>query len=411
MKIVQRPTPMDRFLALYTSANIGAHLAFIPLLTLLLPLKAEIIAPENKLWLLSITLLAGSVTASISNVLAGAVSDRIFEKSQSRSGQILLGLLFVLLSYIAFNHADDPYSLIASILFFQLSFNFLFSPLGTLLTDRVRDGLKGRAAALLNLGMPIATLSIALLSIPALSDESVRLALIAITVTFAILPLVWMIRKPTEAIGAKTANQFTTPSDPVVRNDFIWAWSARLLVQFSGAVMFGYLLYFLQDVAQYARLFPGERVDQGMGKLTLVATPVTIVIGILAGMISDRSGLRRPFLILAPLGISAAILLMSLYPLWPVIFIGYIVFISGLTIFLTTDAALVAQLLSGDRARARKLGIMNLTNTIPAVIAPATALLLSGTVMEVDALVRLMQIAATLAILAAFAASRIRTIL
>ena len=126
MKIVQRPTPMDRFLALYTSANIGAHLAFIPLLTLLLPLKAEIIAPENKLWLLSITLLAGSVTASISNVLAGAVSDRIFEKSQSRSGQILLGLLFVLLSYIAFSHADDPYSLIASILFFQLSFNFSY---------------------------------------------------------------------------------------------------------------------------------------------------------------------------------------------------------------------------------------------------------------------------------------------
>ncbi len=410
MKLARWPTRMDRFLTVYTSANIGAHLAFVPLLALLLPLKAEHITPENKLWLLSITLLAGSVMASISNVLAGAVSDHIFEKSQSRSGQILLGLLLVLLSYMLFAHADDAASLIASILFFQLSFNFLFSPLGALLTDRVRDGLKGRAAALLNLGMPIATLSIALLSIPALSDEEVRLALIALTITFAILPVVWMIRKPAEPIVAETVGRFTASSSPAVRNDFIWAWSARLLVQFSGAVMFGYLLYFLQDVAQYVRLFPGERVDQGLGKLTLAATPVTIVIGILAGAISDRSGLRRPFLMISPIAIAASILLMSLYPSWPIIFICYMVFVCGLTIFLTTDAALVAQLLSGDRARARKLGIMNLTNTIPAIIAPATALLLSGAAPGNDALVRLMQIAAALAIIAALAASRIRTI-
>jgi MFS family permease len=410
MNMVQRPTPMRRFLALYTSANIGAHLAFVPLLSLLLPLKAEIIAPEDKLWLLSMTLLAGSVMASISNVLAGALSDRIFERSQSRAGQITFSLFFVLLSYMMFRRADDPASLIASILFFQFAFNFLFSPLGALLTDRVPDELKGRAAALLNLGMPMATLSIALLSIPTLADESVRLVLIAAAITVAILPVAWLIRKPASAIIEETRDRPTAPTDSAIRKDFIWAWSARLFVQFSGAVMLGYLLYFLQDVVQYTRLFPRERVDQGMGKLTLAATPVTIVIGIFAGAISDRSGLRRPFLMIAPLVIAAAILTMSLYPSWPVIFICYIVFICGLTIFLTTDAALVAQLLSGDRARARKLGIMNLTNTIPAVIAPATALLLSGAVMETDALVLLMQIAATLAILAAFAASRIKTI-
>jgi MFS family permease len=310
---------------------------------------------------------------------------------------------------MTFSRADDPVSLIASILFFQLSFNFLFSPLGALLADRVPDELKGRAAALLNLGMPMATLSIALLSIPGLADEGVRLALIAGAIILTILPLVWFIRKPAKAIVTKSAG--TLPAaDSAVRKDFLWAWSARLLVQFSGAVMLGYLLYFLQDVVQYTSLFPSERVDQGMGKLTLAATPVTIVFGIFAGTMSDRSGLRRPFLMIAPLAIAAAILTMSLYPSWPVIFICYMVFVCGLTIFLTTDAALVAQLLAGDRARARKLGIMNLTNTIPAIIAPATALLLSGAVMESDALVRLMQIAATLAVLAAFAASRIRTI-
>lgn len=410
MSVAPQPIGMKRFLALYTSANIGAHLAFVPLLSLVLPLKAELIDPENKLWLLSITLLAGSVMASISHVLAGALTDRIFEKSQSRSGQIALSLLFVILSYIIFWHADDPVSLIISILFFQFSFNFLFSPLGALLADRVPNALKGRTAAFLNLGIPIATLSIAFLAIPALANEGLRLALIAAAFTFTILPLTWLIRKPAEPIVPETADKPTQLFNPIVRNDFIWAWSARLMVQFSGAVMFGYLLYFLQDVLDYTNLFPGERVDQGMGKLSLFATPVTIVVGIAAGTISDRTGFRRPFLIISSLVIAAAVLTMSLYPFWPVVFVGYLIFVCGLTIFLTTDAALVAQLLSGDRARARKLGIMNLTNTIPAIIAPATALLLSGVSLEADAVVRLMQIAATLAIVAAFAASRIRTI-
>ena len=258
--------------------------------------------------------------------------------------------------------------------------------------------------------MPIASLSIALLSTPSLSNENMRLALIGGTCTLAILPLVWMIRETVNPVVGKIAHKHVQMTDPAIRMDFIWAWIARLLVQFSGAVMFGYLLYFLQDVAQYGVVFSGERVEQGMGKLTLAATPVTIFIGILAGVISDHTRLRRPFLLIAPIVIATTILLMSLSPSWPIIFICYMLFVSGITIFLTIDAALVAQLVSGDAARARKLGIMNLTNTIPAIFVPATALLLTSTSPEKDTLVYLMQISALLAIIATFAANRIRTI-
>ncbi|MEO1143298.1 MAG: MFS transporter, partial [Pseudomonadota bacterium] len=381
-----------------------------PLLSLLLPLKAEVIAPDDKLFLLSITLLAGATMASIANIWGGAISDKMFARTASRTEQMVVSLILILFSYFMFWKANDWVSLLLSILFFQLSFNFLFAPLGALLADHVPDRTKGRAAALLNLGTPIATLSIALLSVPALAGEDVRLSFISLTVFLMILPLVMFVKRAKMTAVSRPEVISPAPVEGSNQNDFVWAWLARLFVQFSGAVMFGYLLYFLQDIVDYTKLFPDQSVDQGMGKLSLAATPVTIVMGILAGMISDKMGLRRPFLIVSALMIAAAIFSMSLYPTWTLVFATYVAFICGLTTFLTTDAALVAQLLSGDQYRARKLGFMNLTNTIPAILVPATALALSGSGLQAESLVYLMQLAAILAICAAFAASRIRTV-
>ncbi len=399
-----------QFLGLYGFANIGAHIAFLPLLSLLLPLKAELIAPDDKITLLSITLLAGAVMASIANVWGGMVSDKIFAKTGSRSGQIAISLMFVLFSYLLFLKANDWTSIILSILFFQLSFNFLFAPLGALLTDHVPNDTKGRASALLNLGMPAATFSVAILSIPSLADEGQRLSLISIAILLMITPLVLFIRKSNLAVMTPPEIKPSSPAKSSNQRDFIKAWTARLLVQFSGAVMFGYLLYFLQDVVQYSKLFPGQQVDQGLGKLSLAATPTTVLIGLLAGSISDRMGLRRPFLVISAVVVGVATLTMSLYPSWITVFGAYILFICGLTIFLTTDAALVAQLLSGDQNRVRKLGFMNLTNTIPAVLAPITALVLSGSGLQSKSLIYQMQLAGVFAICGALVASRIRTV-
>src|SRR3546814_11292410 len=70
-----------RFLALYALANAGGVAAFLPLLTLLLPLKVQAVAGDERLVTLTLCALAGAVTASISNIVFGTLSDRSFART------------------------------------------------------------------------------------------------------------------------------------------------------------------------------------------------------------------------------------------------------------------------------------------------------------------------------------------
>ncbi len=404
-----------KFAPFYAIANAGAYVAFVPLLTLLLPIKAEFIAPDNKLLLLSTVLFWGAIMASLANIAAGWVSDHIFKARRNRLSQISISLPLVILSYYLFWTAESWSNLITAILIFQLSFNFLFSPLAALLADHIPHHAKGRMSALLNLGMPIGTASIALLTLPFFASEESRLITIVLIITLFTLPLLLFARSPVLIdpalikMSADTPNS-TRDSQTSMMHNLTWAWIARLTVQFSGAVMFSFILYYLQDVAQYADKFPEEKTDQGVGKLSLIATPLSIMAGLFAGYFSDKYRLRQPFLIFAALSISISIFCMTAWPSWPVILPTYVIFVAALTTFLTIDAALVSQILSDSPARAKILGFMNLTNTIPAILTPGLAIVMSYSDLNSDILTMLFQMASFLALVGAFAATRLRTV-
>src|SRR3546814_11070293 len=80
-----------RFLALYALANAGGVAAFLPLLTLLLPLKVQAAAGDERLVTLTLRALAGAVTARISNLVFGTLSDRRFERPCNRRRGIAAG--------------------------------------------------------------------------------------------------------------------------------------------------------------------------------------------------------------------------------------------------------------------------------------------------------------------------------
>jgi len=402
------PQNPGRFIGLYGVANAGAFIAFVPLLTLLLPLKAEVIDAADKILLLSITLLCGAAMASIANIIAGWASDKIYLKRKSRIGQIAFGLILVLSAYFLFWMADSWTGLIASILVFQLSFNILFSPLGALLADHIPDGAKGRTSAILNLGLPIGTLTVAALTLAVFDSEADRLLAIAVTIVCLILPLLLFANAAKPVMTDSGMIEPMTNAGIDVKADLVWAWLARFSVQFSGAVLFGYILYYLQDVAHYANTFPGEKADQGLGKLAVIATPVSVILGILIGYWSDQIGLRRPFLIFSTIAVCLSMLGMVVWPVW--ILPAYVVFAAGLTAYLTIDAALVAQLLSHSAARAKILGFMNLTNTTPAILTPALAIILSQNGLQDAALISLMSVAAVMAFAGSFAVAKIRSV-
>ena len=70
--------------------------------------------------------------------------------------------------------------------------------------------------------------------------------------------------------------------------------------------------------------------------------------------------------------------MIAVMALWPLVVMAYALFAIGLAGFLAVDSALVAQLISASARRATLLGVMNLTNTLPGILAPLVTLAVIG---------------------------------
>ncbi len=95
---------------------------------------------------------------------------------------------------------------------------------------------------------------------------------------------------------------------------------------------------------------------------------------------------------------------------WWAVLASYAAFAAALSAFLSVDSAMVAQLLTGYRHRAFALGLMNLTNTLPAIIVPGLTIAIGFYGPSKENLVMMLLFAAIMAAFAALAVSLIRSI-
>ena len=363
-----------RFLWLYPAANIGAYLAFLPLLTVILPLRAEALAGTDKVALLSEALFAGVLVATVANIAAGMASDWSRRRFGTRLPWLWIGLAGTWISYALIALAPGALSLGIAMMLFQFGFNTLFGPMTALFADKVPDRLKGRTSAFANLALPVASLGSALIGLPMLGSDGARLLLLGLIVGLLILPLLlfWprgLADVEDDAADAPDATSLTLHRWAAFRS----LWLAKFLVQLSGNVVTSYFLFYLKDGIQGGGPFPGSRVPIGFAWIVGVATVVSAAAGIAVGRWSDRTGRRRPFLLAAVAIMACAMLVMMLRGDWTSALIGYTLFMTGLGSFLTIDVALVAQILPSERHRGRDLGVMNAANTLPAVLGPVVA--------------------------------------
>src|ERR1700761_2571530 len=70
-------TPVSAgFITGFVVAQVGAYVSFLPLLQILVPLKAAALAPGSKAVLVSQIALLGALVAALTNLTVGFLSDR-----------------------------------------------------------------------------------------------------------------------------------------------------------------------------------------------------------------------------------------------------------------------------------------------------------------------------------------------
>ena len=362
------PRRSPAFLLLYALANAGGVISYLPLLTLLLPMKIEQLAGEARIGLFTTTVIAGALAASASNVLFGWLSDRSVARGGGRRRWVAIGIAATALSYAGVAMAASAGAIVLAVVCFQCAINMLLAPLLTIMADEVPDGQKGVAAGLLALGGPLASGFSALIVGAAMLDERARFAAVAAGIALLVAPFLLLTRaRPVADVPA------ARPGQKLARQDLAIAWGARLLVQVAGNVLSLYLLYYFESVV------PGETpltLASRIGHLLTIAYIAPLPVALVLGRLSDRSGRRKPVLLGAAAVAAAGLGVMAAADGWTIGAAGFALYTVGSAVFLALHSGFAMQLLPSARHRGRDLGLLNLANTLPALAGPALTWLL-----------------------------------
>ena len=346
-----------RFLFLFALANAGGFVAFVPFLTLVFPAKVGVLAGDERIHWLGAAALAGALAASLGNIAFGWASDLI----GTRRRWVAAGLILTLGSYVPLHFAASMVEILVAIVAYQLALNMLLGPLTAWAADVVPDRDKGLLGGLMAAAPAAGSVAGVIVTLPMIATESAQLALICLLVATLATPLLVL----ASAERPETAHNAANP--PVhAYFDFGLLWVARLFVQVAGAVLFTFLLYFFQSGSAPASQF---QVALLAAATLLIAFPATLLLG----RVSDRLGPRKPFLVAAALIAAAGLLTMAWQQNTALAMLGYAIFGCATATFLALHAAFSMQLLPSRARHGRDLGILNLTNTLPNIIAPALA--------------------------------------
>jgi MFS family permease len=342
------------FLCLFAFAWAGGMIAYVPFLTIWLPLRVISIAGADSVRTLGLITFCGAIAASVGNISFGWLSDW----TGTRRPWIATGLALTAVLLVLMGRARDVSTVLALVISWQLALNMMLGPLSAWAADRVPRNRTGLLGGLMALSPALSALSGIIVTIPGLANAQQRLWLIAAMMCACVIPALAFAQRASPATQVPQA-EFLRPA----RRFAITMWIARLFVQIAEAALFAYLLLYFRsldpaiDESRVARLF---------GAVPLLAFPLAIVVG----MVADKSS--RPA---RPLALCASCSALGLVALLSSKTVGqamaaYVLFGLATMIFLSVHSGQTLRVLPDPRHRGRDLGLFNLTNTAPSLIMP-----------------------------------------
>lgn len=369
LPLIAQPERQPRwFLLLFALAAAGGAVAYVPLLTVLLPQRiAELQGGEDVAALAQVTFV-GAVIASLANIAVGMISDA----SKVRRPWILAGLIISNLLLIAVGEARSVNALVLLIMAWQVGLNLMLAPLMAWAGDCFPDDQKGVLGGALALAPALGALAGSLVTFGGFVPPDARLVLVSTLVTVLVMPALIMGRQRVRPALMCSPPETQIAEAPRPRNTVRRMWAARFLVQVAEGGMFAFLLYWLRSLDPD---FPEHAAANIFSAVLVTAVPVSLLLG----RWSDRHG--RPILPLAGAALlcAAGLVVMAAAGTLAWAIAGYVVFAIAAAIFLSLHASQTLRVLPAPHHRGRDLGLFNLTNTLPAMVMPWLTVLLVPT--------------------------------
>ena len=353
------------FLLVLALAAAGGAVAYVPFLTILLPVRVTELTGGEDVAALSYATFGGAIVASLANIGFGWLSDR----TGRRRIWIAAGLILSCSLLVTVGRAENIWQLVGLVMLWQVGLNLMLAPLAAWAGDCVPDAQKGLLGGLFAFAPALGAISGAFVTIPGLADSGERLMLVALIVAAMVVPA--LVLGKGRALPHLVAPLVTREPEEVDRFRQKPAiggmWFARLLVQVSEAALFAFLLFWLRSLS------PGFS-ESNAARLFSVVLIIAVPIALLAGRWSDRKD--RPMLPLAILaGLSSCgLVTMAVADTLTGALVGYVFFGIVSMAFLSLHSSQTLRVLPRPQHRGRDLGFFNLTNTVPSLIIPGLTL-------------------------------------
>jgi MFS family permease len=321
----------------------------------------------------------GSLFALISQPIAGRLSDATMSRFGMRRPWIIAGVVGTFLSFLVVGISPNIWVLLIGWCGAQLFSNFAQAAESATLADQVPEHRRGFVSGLAGAATPLAILAGAI-SLQALPNDLLR-AVVPATVGLVfglIFAFVLKDKVRTErrqerlsVLGALKTFWFNPKKHP----DLGWAWLTKAMIMFGYGSVASYLTLFLATA--YGMSIP-EQLSFNL-TATLVSVAFLVVVSIVGGKLSDKLARRRVFVSLGGILLGTGVILLGFSHSFGndtglmVILIAEAFIGIGAGLFFAVDQAMCIDVLPDAENTAKDLGVLNIANTLPAMVAPLLA--------------------------------------
>ncbi|GAA0940626.1 MFS transporter [Kribbella koreensis] len=358
-----------RWTAAVVLANVGVFAAFLGPIQVLLAKQSDVIAGSNKEFVFGLVTGVGAAVSVVANPLAGAFSDRTGSRFGRRVPWVLGGALGGAAGLLVLAGASAVAVMLVGWCLVQASCNALLAAITAAVPDRVPKVQRGVVGGWVALAQTVGALvGVALATI--VGGIGVGYVACAVFLLLSVVPYLagggdQRLPVKERLVWREFAKSFWV--SPRKYPDFGWAWLTRFLLNLGNGLGTLYLLYYLQDAVHYAD------PDTGVLVLTAVYSLCVVLTAVWFGSWSDRIGRRKIFVTWSGIVMAAGGMVLAIWPTWAAALIGAIIIGVGFGVYLSVDFALLTEVLPNARDRAKDLGVINIANSLPQVVAPAIA--------------------------------------
>jgi MFS family permease len=397
-RVVAEGRASSCFIAVYALAYAGLWLALLTPAIITLALRVRQLAPEGSAGPISWVLMTGALVALISNPVFGALSDRTRSRFGRRRPWLVGGMLCGCAALALIGLAPSIGVVLVGWCIAQLAYNAALSAMVAVIPDQIPATQRGTVVGILGVCMPIGQIAGTYLVQKLSFNMTLTLVVPGLIGIVGVLLLVWVLpeeprsrtgagaRPPgawaAEAVagapcnanrGAAAEGASDVPREvPARRNhrDFSWAWLSRVLYTTGSCFLQAYQPFFLLDALR----LPQSDIPRLIFRSTLVSAAMVVVWSLIAGRLSDRTGRRKPIVMAGSLIQGLGLWLIAVSHSYTMLLIGVALVGMGHGIYEGVDLALVTDVLPDrDQHAAKDLGLLNIANTLPQVIAPLAA--------------------------------------